>query len=263
MESTNLFTCLLLVSLYCHPSTTQAQSYVVKGYDCSDIWERNNTATSGIYMIKPRNAPFSFQVYCEMSGNGGWTLIQKHNGEDNLDFFATWNEYQDGFGDLAGEHWLGLEYIYALTHQTDRSSKLHISLGDFDGGEAFAEYSSFSIGNANNYYKLSAANYSGTAGDAFLGFPNINGSNQHGNFFSTWDNCHDKCHPECGSDDIKYRSCSDQYEAGWWFNSCGLANLNGVWHATPRHRHRSTSVSWPSWRFAESLKFSEMFLIHH
>ncbi|XP_077119046.1 fibrinogen-like protein 1 [Ranitomeya variabilis] len=180
----------------------------------------------------------------------------KHGGDSGLT-----RETQDRHG--SGEHWLGLEYIYALTHQTDKSSKLHISLGDFDGGEAFAEYSSFSIGNANNYYKLSAANYSGTAGDAFLGFPNINGSNQHGNFFSTWDNCHDKCHPKCGSADIKYRSCSDQYEAGWWFNSCGLANLNGIWHAAPRHRHRSTSVSWPSWRFAESLKFSEKFLIHH
>ncbi|XP_075185863.1 fibrinogen-like protein 1 [Anomaloglossus baeobatrachus] len=239
----------------------KAQTQVAQGYDCSNIWNRNSSATSGIYMIKPKNARSSFPVYCEMSQNGGWTLIQKHNGEDDLDFFATWDEYRNGFGNLEGEHWLGLEYIYALTHQPGRPSKLHISLGDFDGNETYAEYNSFSIGNANNFYKLSAANYSGTAGDAFYGFSNIPGSNQHGSFFSTWDNYHDKCHEECGTSDMKYKSCSDQYESGWWFNACGLANLNGVWHAPPRHLHRSTSVSWPSWKFAESLKFSKMFVI--
>ncbi|XP_075185862.1 fibrinogen-like protein 1 [Anomaloglossus baeobatrachus] len=234
-----------------------------QGYDCSNIWQKNNSATSGIYMIKPRNAICSFKVYCEMSENGGWTLIQKHNGEDNLDFFATWKEYQYGFGDLKGEHWLGLEYIYALTHQTQRPSKLNISLGDFDGNEAYAEYRSFSIGEAKKFYKLAAANYSGTAGDAFLGFSNIPGSREHGSYFSTWDNYHDNCHEVCGTGDEKYQSCSDQYQSGWWFNACGLANLNGVWHAPPRHLHRSTSVSWPSWKFAESLKFSKMYLIYN
>ncbi|XP_073498376.1 fibrinogen-like protein 1 [Phyllobates terribilis] len=251
------------VSNYCLLTVSQPQSPVAQGYDCSNIWERNHTATSGIYMIKPRNAQFGFQVYCEMSGSGGWTLIQNHNGEDHLDFYATWIEYENGFGRLQGEHWLGLKNMYALTHQTQRRCKLHISLGDFDGNEAYAEYRSFSIGEANKFYKLSAANYSGTAGDAFLGFPDIPGSNQHGSYFSTWDNYHDKCHPLCGSSDIKYRSCSDQYGAGWWFNACGLANLNGVWHAAPDYQHWSTSVSWPSWRFTDSLKFSKMFLIHY
>ncbi|XP_073498381.1 fibrinogen-like protein 1 [Phyllobates terribilis] len=263
MAAINIFMCLFLVSNYCLLTVSQAQSPVAQGYDCSNIWERNHTATSGIYMIKPRNAQFGFQVYCEMSGSGGWTLIQNHNGEDHLDFYATWIEYENGFGRLQGEHWLGLKNMYALTHQTQRRCKLHISLGDFDGNEAYAEYRSFSIGEANKFYKLSAANYSGTAGDAFLGFPDIPGSNQHGSYFSTWDNYHDKCHPLCGSSDIKYRSCSDQYGAGWWFNACGLANLNGVWHAAPDYQHWSTSVSWPSWRFTDSLKFSKMFLIHY
>ncbi|XP_073498378.1 fibrinogen-like protein 1 [Phyllobates terribilis] len=263
MAAINIFMCLFLVSNYCLLTVSQAQSPVAQGYDCSNIWERNHTATSGIYMIKPRNAQFGFQVYCEMSGSGGWTLIQNHNGEDHLDFYATWIEYENGFGRLQGEHWLGLKNMYALTHQTQRRCKLHISLGDFDGNEAYAEYRSFSIGEANKFYELSAANYSGTAGDAFLGFPDIPGSNQHGSYFSTWDNYHDKCHPLCGSSDIKYRSCSDQYGAGWWFNTCGLANLNGVWHAAPDYQHWSTSVSWPSWRFTDSLKFSKMFLIHY
>ncbi|XP_040267043.1 angiopoietin-related protein 5-like [Bufo bufo] len=237
-----------------------AQSQVVQGYDCSDIWQRNNLTTSGIYLIKPEEAEFSFPVYCEMSKNGGWTLIQKHNGEDGLSFERMWTEYENGFGDLQGEHWLGLKYIYALTNQKDRTSKLHISVGDFDGYEAYARYDSFSIGNASSYYKLSAGNYSGTAGDAFLG-DESNTTNQYGSTFSAVDLATDNCHPFCMLGDIIYLSCSKQFSAGWWFNACGSANLNGVWRSPPRYRYWASSVSWPTWRPRESLKFSKMYVI--
>ncbi|KAM4013688.1 angiopoietin-related protein 5-like [Anomaloglossus baeobatrachus] len=262
MGSINLFRYLFFISFYCLQTISKAPSPVAQGYDCSDIWERNNAATSGIYTINPRNTTFRFPVYCKMSKNGGWTLIQKHNGEDALDFFKTWAQYVNGFGNLLGEHWLGLKHINAMTHQTDRPCKLRISLGDFSGAEAYAEYGSFTIGNANNFYKLSAKNYSGTAGDAFLGSAKIPRHNQHGSYFSTWDNYHDKCNQRCGLTDIKFQSCSQLYEAGWWFNACGLANLNGAWHAAPEHLYWRSYVSWPSWRNLESLKFSEMYLIH-
>ncbi|XP_044127307.1 fibrinogen-like protein 1 [Bufo gargarizans] len=240
--------------------TPLGQSEVVQGYDCSDIWQRSNLSTSGIYMIKPKEAEFSFLVYCEMSENGGWTLIQRHNGADGLSFEKMWTEYENGFGNLEGEHWLGLKYIYALTNQKDRSSKLHISIGDFDGHEAYAEYDSFTIGGASSYYKLSAGNYSGTAGDAFLG-DGRNGTNHHGSTFSAVDLATDNCHPFCMVGDIIYLSCSKQFSAGWWFNACGSANLNGVWRSPPRYRYWASSVSWPTWRPSESLKFSKMYVI--
>ncbi|XP_044127308.1 angiopoietin-related protein 5-like [Bufo gargarizans] len=238
-----------------------AQSQVVQGYDCSDIWQRNNLTTSGIYMIKPKEAEFSFPVYCEMSLNGGWTLIQKHNGVDGLSFEKTWEEYENGFGDLQGEHWLGLRYIYALTNQIGKPSKLHISIGDFGDQEAYARYDSFVIANASSYYKLSAGNYSGTAGDAFLG-NGRNGTSQHSSAFSTEDLPNDNCHPLCALGDIMYLSCSEQFSAGWWFNACGSANLNGVWRSPPRYKRWVSSVSWPTWRLGESLKFSQMYVIH-
>ncbi|XP_075137850.1 fibrinogen-like protein 1 [Leptodactylus fuscus] len=259
----NLWRCLLLLSLYFHQTTSLAQSQVIQGHDCSDIWQGNNGTASGIYWIKPKSANYSFPVYCEMSENGGWTLIQRHDGTDGLSFDSTWEEYEKGFGQLEGEHWLGLEYIHALTHQPGRPSKLHISLGDFDDYEAYAEYGSFSVGNAENSYNLLVGNYSGTAGDAFLGDAEINGTDQYGNSFSAQDVANDNCHPECGVGDTMYLSCSELFQAGWWFNACGSANLNGVWRTPPRHRYRTSSVLWPTWRPNESLKFSKMYLIHH
>ncbi|XP_075048104.1 angiopoietin-related protein 5-like [Mixophyes fleayi] len=233
-----------------------------KGLDCSDIWARNKASTSGIYTIKPEGASTSFQVFCEMTAAGGWTLIQKHTGEDGLSFQKLWADYENGFGGLGGEHWLGLKYIYLLTHQGHRSCKLRISTGDFAGNQAYAEYNPFSVGDANNFYRLSAGTYSGTAGDAFRGDTAIPGSNQHGNFFTTQDSPHDKCHPICLVGDIRFESCSQLRGSGWWFNACGEANLNGNWRSPPNVMYWASSVSWPTWRPDESLKFSKMYLIH-
>ncbi|XP_075049534.1 angiopoietin-4-like [Mixophyes fleayi] len=262
--TSHLYRCLLLLSLYYHQITSQPGGIKqVQGSDCSDIWKRNKASASGIYTIKPEGTDSSFQVFCEMTATRGWTLIQKHNGEDKLSFDQTWDNYENGFGRLGGEHWLGLKYIYQLTHQKNRPCKLRISIGDFAGKEAYAEYNPFSVGDKNNFYRLSAVNYSGTAGDAFRGDDDNIGSNQHGSFFSTVDRPNDKCHPKCIIDDIVFLSCIDIQGGSWWFNACGEANLNGQWHLAPNHMYWASSVSWPSWHPSESLKFSKMFLIHN
>ncbi|XP_071972421.1 fibrinogen-like protein 1 [Engystomops pustulosus] len=262
MAATNLLPCLLLAGLYYLQTISLVQAQAIHGYDCSYIWKRNKLTTSGLYRIKPLGADLSFQVYCKMSKDGGWTLIQRHDGTDGLSFSRTWKEYENGFGKLQGEHWLGLKYIYALTHQTGRPAKLHITLGDFNGREAYAEYKPFSVGNRSSFYKLLAGDYSGTAGDAFLGDAEVNGTSQHRSSFSSEDVVNDNCHPKCKYGDIMYLSCSRLYQGGWWYNNCGSANLNGIWRPAPRHRHRTSCVSWPTWRPDESLKFSKMYIIH-
>ncbi|KAG8588989.1 hypothetical protein GDO81_006195 [Engystomops pustulosus] len=233
------------------------------GYDCADVWLRNHKAPSGLYWIQPKDGNSSFQVYCEMSKYGGRTLIQRHDGTDRLSFYKTWKEYENGFGQLQGEHWLGLKKMYDLTHQTGRPASLYISMGDFDGEKAYALYSPFSIGRADEYYKLMAGNYSGTAGDAFSEYENISGSNQHGRPFSTLDVVKDNCHPYCPVGGIMEPSCSDLLQAGWWFNACGFANLNGVWRDQSLYKHWTSSVAWPTWRWEESLKFSRMYLVYN
>lgn len=71
---------------------------------------------SGIYYVHPPgNALKPFMVMCDMSiKGGGWTYI--HNRYDGTqDFYLSWHDYKHGFGNLAGEFWLGLDYIHALT----------------------------------------------------------------------------------------------------------------------------------------------------
>lgn len=70
---------------------------------------------SGIYRIHPENSPESFLVLCDMvTENGGWTYIQNRF-DGSQDFFQDFQNYRSGFGNIAGEFWLGLEHIYQLT----------------------------------------------------------------------------------------------------------------------------------------------------
>ena len=73
--------------------------------DCQDIYMSGHT-TSGVYQIKPLDAPELDNVYCEMINQTGWTMIQRR--EDGLTSFnRLWMDYKYGFGSLYGEFWLG------------------------------------------------------------------------------------------------------------------------------------------------------------
>ncbi|XP_063803824.1 angiopoietin-related protein 5-like [Pseudophryne corroboree] len=262
MSNINLYRSILLLALCYLQIMYQAEGvHPPKEYDCSEIWKKDKTAVSGIYTIQPKGANVTFQVSCEMSAAGGWTLMQNHNGEDGLSFNQVWADFENGFGRLDGEHWLGLKYIFLLTSQHSKPSKLRISIGDFAGNIAYAQYTAFSVGNAGLFYKLSLGKYSGTAGDAFHGDIGNTATNQDGSYFSTQDQPNDNCTPMCSSGDILYPSCSYYQQAGWWFNACGLANLNGDWHSSDDIYNWISSVSWPTWRANQSLKFSKMYVI--
>jgi len=45
---------------------------------------------------------------------GGWTKILSRM-DGSVDFYRNWNTYKNGFGDLDGEFFLGLDKIHALT----------------------------------------------------------------------------------------------------------------------------------------------------
>ncbi|CAG2194302.1 unnamed protein product [Mytilus edulis] len=65
--------------------------------ECSDTPRR-----VGVYNISPDDS-HTFKVKCEA---GGWTVIQKRfNG--STDFYRNWLDYENGFGDLNEEFWLG------------------------------------------------------------------------------------------------------------------------------------------------------------
>ena len=65
----------------------------------------------------------------------------------------------EGFGNLNGELWLGLDKIHRQT--VSGGYKLRIDLEDIHGKTAFAEYSSFSVTSERAKYQLNLGSYSG------------------------------------------------------------------------------------------------------
>ena len=88
---------------------------------------------------------------------------------------------QQGFGNIDGEYWLGLENIYWLTNQGNY--KLLVTMEDWSGRKVFAEYASFRLEPESEYYKLRLGRYHGNAGDSFTW--------HNGKQFTTLDRDHD------------------------------------------------------------------------
>ncbi|CAG2206717.1 ANGPT2 [Mytilus edulis] len=82
------------------------------GKDCTEL--KKSTATSGVYQIFPDKTE-GVKAYCDMdTDNGGWTIIQKRY-DGSVNFQRSWTEYENGFGNVKGEYWLGNKHIHRLT----------------------------------------------------------------------------------------------------------------------------------------------------
>ncbi|XP_039600275.1 angiopoietin-related protein 5 [Polypterus senegalus] len=198
------------------------------GLDCSDIKDKVGSVSkipSGIYIIQPDGTDYPFEVFCEMDYmDGGWTVIQRRL-DGNIDFKRGWSEYMDGFGDLSGEHWLGLRKLFHILNQKNTNFALHVALESYDETSAYASYDNFWLEDENRFFKMHLGRYAGSAGDAFRGYRQED--NQNSMPFSTFDIDNDGCAPFCTIDGYAVESCSNKHnKTGWWFNQCGMANLN-------------------------------------
>ncbi|XP_050081835.1 fibrinogen C domain-containing protein 1-like [Anopheles aquasalis] len=164
---------------------------------------------SGKYNIRGSDKFSSFVAYCEQQTfGGGWMVIQ-HRFDGSLSFDRNWSAYRSGFGDVDGEHWLGLERIHQFTREHD--CELLVELKDFYNNSKHARYSLFRIASESLQYGiLSLGDYSGTAGDSLSSHIRI--------LFSTPDRDHDYDNEN---------HCAEYYYGGWWFYNCFHAYLNG------------------------------------
>ncbi|KAI8510370.1 hypothetical protein Bbelb_112860 [Branchiostoma belcheri] len=185
--------------------TDDADSEGYEIEDCSTLFG-SGTTVSGVYSVNP--GPRQMEVYCDMdTSGGGWTVFQRRQ-DGSVPFNRTWEEYRQGFGNKAGEYWLGNDLLHFLTSQ--ESYKLRIDLESWGGEKRFAEYNTFRVGNAEHNYRLEVSGYQGNAGDSMT----IN----NGMSFSTIDK----------DNDVLRGSCSQHRgKGGWWFRACGSALLNG------------------------------------
>ncbi|XP_062589826.1 angiopoietin-1-like [Saccostrea cucullata] len=186
--------------------------------DCQEILKENRSLMNqnGVYTIylgcnKPR------KIFCDMTTNGGgWTVIQRRF-DGSTDFNREWKDYKEGFGDPNKEYWLGNDAIHDLTDR--RQEELWIDLEKFSGSFVYARYSNFSVGREQDKFQLSIAGYSGNAGDMMIQSHYLNGM-----YFTTKDRDNDR---QSGV------NCAVEYRTGgWWYNSCGYSNLNGVYQTS-------------------------------
>ncbi|XP_015220482.1 angiopoietin-1 [Lepisosteus oculatus] len=196
--------------------------------DCAEAYRAGHNV-SGVYTIHITNMSEPIKVFCDMeTSGGGWTVFQRRiNG--SVDFQKTWREYKMGFGDLSGEYWLGNEAVHLLTNQGSYS--LRIGLLDWEGNEPYSQYERFQLGSEKQHYRLFLKGYSGTAGQhSSLG--------AHSTSFSTRDSDNDNC----------LCKCAVMLTGGWWFDACGLSNLNGMYYPAGHNIRKLNGIKWHHFR---------------
>ncbi|VDI68647.1 Hypothetical predicted protein [Mytilus galloprovincialis] len=209
--------------------------------DCGDV---KSNKGSGIYKIYPKHSNLGFDVYCDYEvDNTGWTVFQRRiNGK--IDFYRGWETYENGFGDLEEEFWLGNQKIHTITKQGNY--ELRVDISDFDGSKAYAKYVTFSVGDASTNYKLTVSGYSGTAGDS-LAYHN-------GQAFTTKDRDNDPWRNPKNNN-----NCGIKRQGAWWYKTCAYSNLNGFYMKGGKNSDKG--ILWYHWKNTDySFKSSSMMI---
>ena len=197
---------------------------------------------SGVYNIQPNNTNSSFNVYCDMeTDEGGWTVLLKRQ-DGSVDFYLNWTDYKNGFGNLEGEHWLGLDNMHLLTNLSGDPPQLRVDLADWEGNTAFAKYDQFSVGDEDSDYTLSVLGYqsASTAGDSL--------TYHNEQRFSTPDR----------DNDAWGDHCAVYFHGPWWYRKCYYSLLTGKYYTSGGPWPRPYGIIWGSWTKSYSLRVAEM-----
>ncbi|XP_037707301.1 angiopoietin-related protein 7-like [Drosophila subpulchrella] len=195
-------------------------------------WESCPTGRpDGVYKInKPGIAVF--EAPCN---SNGWMTIQRRQ-DGSVDFNLNWVNYKNGFGNLTGELFIGLEKLHQMTK--DKPHELYIKLMKFNGESAYAHYDNFQIGSELEFYKLkSLGTCSGTTGDSLR--------YSEGLKFSTIDSDNDGISSNCAL----------SHSGAWWYNNCSYSRLNGKYL-----RGSTGTIIWHGFGGNNNLAFTQMMI---
>uniref|UniRef100_A0A182QZ13 Fibrinogen C-terminal domain-containing protein n=1 Tax=Anopheles farauti TaxID=69004 RepID=A0A182QZ13_9DIPT len=193
---------------------------------------------SGVYTVRYNTS--MFRVFrdgsLEYGFGGNWTVFQRRF-DGSVDFNRSWSDYRHGFGDVFGEHWLGLEKLKTII-DTGRHELL-VVLEDFDGVIAYARYDNFRIaGESERYAIKSLGRYAGTAGNAM--------EYHLTEKFATYDRKDEN-------------DCAERFGGGEWFYNCYHARLNGPYMESAKLTKRK-GIHWYEFRGHDSLKATKMMI---
>uniref|UniRef100_A0A8C1XRX5 Fibrinogen C domain containing 1 n=1 Tax=Cyprinus carpio TaxID=7962 RepID=A0A8C1XRX5_CYPCA len=191
--------------------------------DCSDIYA-SGQREDGIYSVFPTHYPEGFQVFCDMTTDGGgWTVIQRRE-DGSVNFFRDWEAYREGFGKITGEHWLGKPSM-SLSVMQSHQFRVWVTI----------------LGKCHDFHFHSGCLVTRSEKcDSLL--------KHNGMKFTTKDKDND--HSE--------NNCASFYHGAWWYRNCHTSNLNGQ-YLRGQHTSYADGIEWSSWTgWQYSLKFTEM-----
>ncbi|XP_052785944.1 fibroleukin-like [Mya arenaria] len=212
--------------------------------DCSEIRQNLGSVSSGVYLITTWKTNQHTKVFCDMdTDQGGWTVFQ-HRVDGSVDFYRDFSSYEDGFGSLQGEFWLGLKLMHEMTSRT--AHDLRIDITRANDSTAYVVYADFSVGAGSNY-TLHVGNALSERGLAVLPDGLQFNTYANGSAFTTFDD---------DNDDSWWGYCAVRYHGAWWYRFCTYrANLNGLYYTPGTFVSNKTAMIFDS---RESLKTSRM-----
>ena len=126
-------------------------SFIRQFYEFLNPTLRVSTALiKGMHVLTEVKMP-PFPVYCSA---GQHIVVQRRSFPFDMSFNRTWDEYKNGFGDLNGEFWLGLEKLYRILNQPYVRYSVRIETWSESGNLWFEEFENFYIGDENEQYEI-------------------------------------------------------------------------------------------------------------
>ena len=144
-----------------------------------------------------------FPVFCTIDK---FIVIQRRRSPFDLSFNRTWNDYKNGFGDVSGEFWIGLEKLYRITNQPYVKYSIRFEMKLKAGASYYYESNDFYIAGEKERYQIVS-----------IGTVTVHTASYYiakGQQFATRDK------------DLSYK-CGSNYN-GFWYSgsSCSYARFN-------------------------------------
>ncbi len=146
------------------------------------------------------------------SGDGGWTVLIRRTPDvtKREHFNRTWEEYENGFGNLTGEFWYGLKNMHCLTSR--EPMEIEIEASREDGSTKLPlSYGEFRVDGPGTSYTLHVSGQQYEGHDYFTYY--------NGMKFTTYDR----------DNDLYATNCASNYgKGGNWFKGCYRIHLTAI-----------------------------------